>query len=627
MTHSHTARYLPILGALAVVLLPYLFFALRQWHHIPLHEGEPVGPTDPDPWLRLTLAREWLTSGDWYNHLVPRTNTPIGGITSPWTRPVDMVIAALATMQPDTVELNLRLMRAALIAPAIWMVALLMGIYRIVRLYSPLPSAYLMASLMVAAMPVTWNYFGVGNADHHAPLAALFVWVMGSVLRPTIRPAQAILAGVLVALMLWISFEAIILIAIIYLWFGLAWLRGDYSNTRALAIMASAAAITSTAALMVEYPRAQWLHAQYDTLSIVYVSLIALSACLSWLMVKTMGHPKRYLIITSAGVMAALAVVIMFPALIHGPYGGLSPYITSHFMPRISEAKPFYKIELLPLLATAYLPIATMFLLAAAWLKPRYAFYPKQSASILTYFIGTTLLLYLSQQRWSYYLLPLTSAALAPFIACLFAPEDARVAGQWPARALATLTPSQQALRRMPIIALVLALPMICLLLDQALTPKNDADAQLMGQRNACYSSARQLIRSGELTRALGSTPMNILAPTDLGTEILFFTPHRIVASNYHREGDGIQYVWESETLETAPALRSYLEKRKIDVLLVCPNLTNSPESILVQYLSGAALANWLQPIAFKLQSTEATTLEDQGKLKVIPLLLRVATK
>jgi len=35
-----------------------------------------------------------------------------------------------------------------------------------------------MVSLLTVSMPVMWNYFGIGNADHHAPLAVLFIWAL-----------------------------------------------------------------------------------------------------------------------------------------------------------------------------------------------------------------------------------------------------------------------------------------------------------------------------------------------------------------------------------------------------------------------------------------------------------------
>ncbi len=212
--------------AFALIAVPHLLFVISKWHAVPLHDGLPVGPSDPDPWLRLTLVRDWLMGGSWYDHSVSHSNAPWGGITSPWTRPLDVVIATLVRLQPDSVDMNLRLMRAALMLPWIWMMLLIVGVYRLVRLSSAAPSSTLMASVLIAAMPLTWNYFGIGNADHHAPLAVLFIWALHGLLRDAPKRRHIIASGLLLALQLWVSFEALILIGAIYVWYGVHWLRG-----------------------------------------------------------------------------------------------------------------------------------------------------------------------------------------------------------------------------------------------------------------------------------------------------------------------------------------------------------------------------------------------------------------
>ena len=114
-------RVSPVMLAALAFVLGHLLLSVRYWYALPVLDGVAIGPADPDPWLRLTLVRDWLLSGDWYNHAVARTNAPIGGVLTPWTRPLDLVIAMLSALQPDTVELSLRLMRAALLLPWIWM--------------------------------------------------------------------------------------------------------------------------------------------------------------------------------------------------------------------------------------------------------------------------------------------------------------------------------------------------------------------------------------------------------------------------------------------------------------------------------------------------------------------------
>ncbi len=49
------------------------------WLSLPLPYGTLIGIADPDPWLRLTIVRDWLTGGSWYSHLMLHSNAPWGG--------------------------------------------------------------------------------------------------------------------------------------------------------------------------------------------------------------------------------------------------------------------------------------------------------------------------------------------------------------------------------------------------------------------------------------------------------------------------------------------------------------------------------------------------------------------
>ncbi|MEJ0009650.1 MAG: hypothetical protein WDN72_03445 [Alphaproteobacteria bacterium] len=60
--------------------------------------------------------------------------------------------------------------------------------------------------------------------------------------------------------------------------------------------------------------------------------------------------------------------------------------------------------------------------------------------------------------------------------------------------------------------------------------PSSDTDTSRRIDR--CQKEARILIYGGKLEQMLGK-PRVLLAPTDLGGEILFWTPESIVASNY----------------------------------------------------------------------------------------------
>lgn len=618
-------KYRHPLLALALISVTHLLFVLLKWHQVPLHDGLSVGSTDPDPWMRLGLVRDWLSGGSWYDHVVHRSNAPFGGIASPWTRPLDVVIALLVKLQPSDIDLNLRLMRAALLLPWIWMSLLLIGMYRLVRQLSPVPAVYLMASVLVAAMPVTWNYFGLGNADHHAPLAVLFIWALGLILTPEQTPRGTILAGLLLALMLWISFEALILIGIIYAWYGIGWLRGQHSG-RTLAVLATRVAVFVAAALMIERPMGDWVEPIYDSISIVYAVLLILAAALAWFLDRAPARHTagRFLLAAIGSAALLLAFHNFYPLAFKGPLVMATPFAVHEFLPRITEVQPLYHADPLAALALLIQPLTALTLCVLPWRTPARTFYTRERAASLLFFLGATLLLFVGQQRWSYYLYPLTACIIAPFLASLFTPEHPSQQGKWPANTIAHLSPNGQAARRLPVLLLLLILPLGLALMNGYAEERwgNQEEQTLNKQRESCYRAARQLIYGGQLSALGNGKPLTILAPTDLGSEILFFTPHRILASNYHREGDAIEYAWGADKITDANALRSYLKKRKVDVVLACPTITAPKDGVLHDAVFTRHAPSWMKAITYALPPSHAT--KEDSKNTVDPALYLV---
>jgi hypothetical protein len=107
----------------------------------------------------------------------------------------------------------------------------------------------------------------------------------------------------------------------------------------------------------------------------------------------------------------------------------------------------------------------------------------------------------------------------------LFEPKHPVFAGRWPAASLVGLSETRQALRRLPITLLALGLPVALMLFNVALDKRyDDAEARLEKDRhNVCYDQLRIALRSGALNRKHNDDSLSILAPTDLGMEILFF--------------------------------------------------------------------------------------------------------
>ncbi len=589
--------------AVLAMILPMLLLVVMRWYQVPIHDGKPIGTADPDPWLRLTLVREWLLGGSWYSHVMTHSNAPWGGISSPWTRPLDMVIALLTQLQPDAVELNLRLMRAALLLPSLWMALLLMGLFRAVTHMHPHAMNPWLVCALIASGTTMWNYFSPANADHHAMLAAVFVWVVAGFLNPAPRMAQLVAMGALLALQLWISPEAMVLIGGIYGWYGLRWLMGDAKTARAWPVLCTSVAAVSALALMVERHPEAWFAPVYDSISVVYVLPLMLVAAAVWVLhaLRAVAAPARVVL---AGISAAMVAYLSwraFPLLLHGPMAEVDAYIFTDFLPRIVETQPLFDAPVWHVVSMLVQPLMAACVLWMAW-RRRPMLFTAMHLLQLSYLLLLTGGLYLTQQRFYYYFYPMVVLVLAPALAPLFTPD----ATTWPARWLARHTPSGQMLRRLALLAMVMLLPMGLMLASPA---RDTPDSR---QIDGCITQTRALIYSGGLNGIGGGAPLTFYAPTDVGGEMLFFTPHRIIASNYHREGAGIRYVWEANRISDMAQLRQHLRQRGVEALLLCPSVMARSDSVLGQLRTGLITVDWLEPVSVKFVSS--TTLKASKK-------------
>jgi hypothetical protein len=113
-----------------------------------------------------------------------------------------------------------------------------------------------------------------------------------------------------------------------------------------------------------------------------------------------------------------------------------------------------------------------------------------------------------------------------------------------------------------------------------------------------CHAESRLLVQQGRLEQALEEKPLTVLATTNIGTEILFFTPYRIVASNYHREAAGMRDVFQAFAEKDEKQLYQLLKRRKIDAVMVCPIAFAAPDSVLMKLWRGEKKVDFLKPVA-----------------------------
>ena len=325
----------------------------------------------------------------------------------------------------------------------------------------------------------------------------------------------------------------------------------------------------------------------------VHPFVLSLVALASWALhllssnLRTLHHRLMAACIAIGAIIAIIGSVT--PKFFLGPMAEVDAFIFSDFLPRITEAQPLFDERPFYVVAMLIQPFAAL-MLCAYQLRHKTLLYAAYQCWFLLFLVAMTSLLYFTQQRWYYYFYPVVAIALAPYLAALLTPAHAAVRDRWPAQALAALPEAQQFKQRAPIFAIIFILPIVLLLTLE------DRSTKQSRRIDACQKEARILIQSGKLNDLANGKALTLLAPSDVGGEILFFTPHRIVASNYHREGTGLRYLRQAETSQTATELRAHLKKRTIEAILFCLDATTPKESYLLQLQEGKQpLPSWLK--------------------------------
>ncbi|MDE1151456.1 MAG: GtrA family protein [Micavibrio sp.] len=571
-----------------LIWLPVIFLALdspellAHFHAIMNFPGLtlPLNPPDTDAWLRLVQVRQWMTpaaGGDFFNHAVAGTNAPFGGVTTPWTRPLDALLALIALLLPTSQSLTVRLMLAATWLPGIMGLAALWFVQKAAKVHFRHVYVLAVAAVLFAAGGL--DYFAAGDVDHHGLLSLLWCGVLWLLL----AEKKAWLLGAFLGLMIWISPEGLLPAAFVAAVLGLEAIAAP-AKAKRLCIVFSAAAALTTLALFVEMPAPEIAtRITYDSLSLPQVALLWLTAAGAALMTAlycraSLSSKMRIGIAALCGLSVIAAQWLLYPLFFKGPMVMADPFVMQWMMPKIGEAKPLFLGAPLVILRTLAGPVAAAVLLALAFCSHRLRA-PKQRFLLVTgAALGFTLLLVLVQIRWEYYLQPVAILVMAALL-----PGFATGGASW-------LFTWLKGAPRKTRAALLVGAAYLCLSLLAKALPVPATE------KTWCLAQLRYVLQTGQLQPLLGDAPAVIFVPRDAGGEAQFFTPYHIIASNYHREGAGLRDIAGIEEAAIAQQARGLLQKRHVSALFTCPSLYNNDSWL--SRLPQQALENWMIPQA-----------------------------
>lgn len=506
---------------------------------------------DTDDAMRLTMVHDFLGGQGWFDLVQHRLNTPFGGEIH-WSRLIDVPEAGLLWL--------MRLLFGAgadtamayswpllLLGALLWLTARLA-----LRLGGRL--AVLPALLLPALSLITMAEFAPGRVDHHSAQILLTLAMVLCAIGALERPRFAIGAGVAAAAALAIGIEGLPMVAATVAIFGLSWVASPRHAT-ALRDFGLSFALGTALALAQGVPPARWFAPMLDAISIVY-ALAALLTGLAFLLLSLAPLRTSSLRLAAgaiAGGLVVAAVVGLFPGILRGPYGGLDPGLIANWIDRISEAEPwFVSLAGEPVYPIAVLVPAITALAVAVW---HAACNRADRGAWLVYagFLAVAIAVMLLQIRAARIAAPLAVPGCAVLIAAAWR-DLVPGRGVWRVFAvLGSWIVSAGIIVAVIATAIVLAFPDYA----EATTDK--------------YRLARQAcLMPAAFADLAGLPPERIMAPIDLGSHLLLFTPHAVVAAPYHRNQEAVldAFRFFNGPLDEA---RKILAARGIGLVVICP--------------------------------------------------------
>jgi predicted outer membrane lipoprotein len=421
-----------------------------------------------------------------------------------------------------------------------------------------------------------------------------FVVSVGLGLRLVMRPFDARLAwaaGAALGFALWLSMEALLLLAASFAVLTVTWLRRADNRARKNLWHALGLCVMVALVIAVERPPGDYLVEEYDRISIVHLA-VALLALAFWAAVhgserrraRTAEISGRLTIAGLGAVAAGAALYFAYPKFFGGPEVDVDPRLGPVFFDLVNELRPLWPRDagslgrFLTFLGPALICVPFLIALLAREKDPQRWDGWFYLAICLAVFLPLALLM----------------VRFAPFTEVLLAVVLAELLGRLMALTeRVRLAPARVVLRSGLLFGLLVGfIGLGAVLSDPAKTAT---------VRTSCgLQKAYELLGRQD---GLGARPRTVLAHFNYGPELLYRTPHAVVASPYHRNVAGLL---DSDRIFGAhddTLARRLIDERGIELVLLCPNgpalaqASSRGQSTFVGRLDKGRVPSWLRPV------------------------------
>ena len=530
---------------------------------------------DPDDAMRLIQVRDWLAGQSWFDVTQYRLNPPAGGPMH-WSRLVDLPIAAVILITRPFLGQHGAETAALIAVPLLTLGIAMLLVHRIAYKLIGTPAA-LLAALATPASLGAMKQMKIMRIDHHGWQIVLALVATLAVLDEKPR-RSGIVAGLAMALWVNISIEALPFIAALGAWFAFQWIVNPAAGERLKMYLVALAGASVLLFGATHFPSV-WFNHLHDAVNVAHLVGFGVAALSCWFAVRpTIGDLRmRVAALAGVGIVALASMFAVDPHFLQGPFSSLDPLVATLWYQGVDEGMPIWRLAPGDAAAGLAQPLVGLAgALFAIWKGPAEH---RNGWIAFAYIMVAMTISSVFVIREATYASTLSLPGTA--FLCDYALRRARNVSLMPARVLATTG-------AVFIMAPAYAAPALVM-------PENVRLTNAMQSSDSC-------VTRDQLEKLNALPPSNLAVPLDITPAILASTPHRAIASGYHRNDSGIHDVILTFA-STLPNAEAIIARRHIDYVVFCPN---APESIrwanvgkhgLASMLNVGQAPDWLQPV------------------------------
>ncbi|MEM5471162.1 hypothetical protein WNZ14_05435 [Hoeflea sp. AS60] len=542
---------------------------------------------DNDDVMRLVEVRDLLAGQGWFDLMQYRLGLE-GGTLMHWSRLIDLPIANLIML----FSLFMTPVMAEASALFVWPLLTALPVFYAIGLGGDTLAGKpgrLIALALAFLFVLGVNRFQPGSIDHHNIQLGLISAIAACLILPGRPPIAHAIAGMAAAIAIAIGAETTphILVAALIVAAQWLWLGKDMKAAASAFALAMASALTVVFFLTV--PPSRYGLVACDALSTGFYSLGVVGAGSFFLAVSVTsgrGFASRLTALGLAGAATIGATLMIAPQCLGNPLGNLDPLLVSMWLNSVSEAQPVWaQVSQEPWTAAGFylVPVLAMVLCARRIYQGRNA----HAYGVLLALLAVSWAIALVQVRGAVFSNLLSAIPMAALVADMRSRANA----------------DQQDLRKGLAFAgsALVAVPFVWALSGALLSMAiNKVSGEEVGslpmqEENICTDAAAM--------EALAREPAGVVAgPSNLGSHILRFTPHRVLAAPYHRNQGGMLTELHAAIATPKDAVK-FLRGAGVTVVAFCksdPQVRSiskkSPDGFYAQ-LGKGIVPVWLEPV------------------------------